>query len=477
MRKRMTTTNDPIPINVWELRAELMRRDLFEFVKYFWEIVVPDEPHWNWHIPYLCERVQHAIEAVINDEPARDMIINIPPGSTKSTIVSVMAPVWAWTRHPGLRILSASYSASLSTDLAVKSRDIIRSGPFRDHFPDIEIKSDTDNKTHYKNTHGGERMATSTTGAATGFHADLILIDDPLNAQMALSDASTEAAQRFLDSTLSTRKTNKDISRTILIMQRLSERDPTGVWLRERPDRIDHICIPGVAGPNIHPPELREHYDDAAGLMDPVRMSVDALNELKKQLGGYGYAGQILQQPIPLDTAIWKPEWFKRTPRSEFPEALQYDGNDWDLAYTTKEQNSASAYISAGKYQNQMYIHGAGAVWKEFPQLVAFMRAVPGAHYVEAKASGKSAVQTLKSQGIPAKEVNGVSTDKIARATLASPFAEAGLIHVADDIWDFLFFDDAQGVAKFPNGQHDDLADALAQSINRLLNKPKLFVF
>lgn len=470
----MTTT--PIRIDVNAFRRELLRRDFFEFVKYFWDIVVAADPVYNWHIPYLAGRVQESIAAVINKEPARDMIINIPPGSTKSTVVSVMAPVWAWVNEPSMRILSASYSASLSTDLSVKSRDIIRSQRFKTLWPDITIKADMDNKTHYKNTHGGERMATSTTGAATGFHADLILIDDPLNAQMALSDAKVEDAQRFLDSTLSTRKTNKDVSRSILIMQRLSERDPTGVWLRERPDKVDHICIPGVYTPDLNPPELKKHYDDAAGLLDPVRLSVDALKGLKQRLGGYGYAGQILQSPIPLDTAVWKPEWFKRIPREEIPD-LQNFGNDWDLAYTDKDKNSASAYITAGRVGRKMYITGAGAVWKEFPELVTFMRVFDGAHFIEGKASGKSAVQTLKAQGIPAKEVTGISSDKLARATLVSPYAEAGFVYVADDVFDYLFFDESQGVVKFPGGQHDDLADALAQAIGRLLNKPKVIVF
>ena len=473
----MGTTIDPVPVNVNQFRAELLRRDFFEFVQYFWDIVVTDPPVWNWHIPYLCERMQMLVMGIVNGEKNPDTVINIPPGTTKSTIVSVMLPVWAWTIDPELRILTASYAASLSTDLSIKSRDILRSQEFRSLFPDVEIKADADNKTHYKNTFKGERMATSTTGSATGFHADLILIDDPLNAIMALSDAKIIEAQRFLDSTLSTRKTNKDISRTVLIMQRLSERDPTGVWLRERPDEIEHICIPGIYTPDVRPPELKKYYDKAAGLLDPVRMSVDTLKDLKKRMGGYGYAGQILQSPVPLDSAIWNPEWFKIIPRADMPEVLKYHATDWDLAYTQKEKNSASAYITAGIHNKRMYITGAGAVWKEFPQLIQFMNSVGGAHYIEGKASGKSAVQTLKANGIAAKEVKDITADKVARATLASPYAEAGLVYIADDIAEFILYDDTQGIAKFPGNVHDDLADALSQAVTRLLNKPKVIVF
>src|SRR5690606_9375662 len=139
-------------------------------------------PVWNWHIEYLCGRLQEYGMRVVRREPKlSDLIINIPPGTSKSTIATVMFPAWLWTADPTIRALTGSYSASLSTDHAVKSRDIIRSDKYAEYFPEIEIKRDQDNKTHYKNVKGGERYATSVGGTVTGFHAHIIIIDDPLN--------------------------------------------------------------------------------------------------------------------------------------------------------------------------------------------------------------------------------------------------------------------------------------------------------
>ena len=259
-------------------------------------------------------------------------------------------------------------------------------------------------------------------------------------------------------------------------MQRLHVNDPTGHWLEQRGEDIDHICLPAAYSAQVKPAEVKAYYDKGGGLLDPVRLSQATMDNLKKQLGSYGYAGQILQQPTPLEGSIWQPEWFKPIARKDIPE-LKHVGTDFDLAYTKNERNSASAWITAGVNNFNMYVTGLGFMHKEFPEMIAKMKTIPPPHYVEAMASGKSAVQTLKAQGIPAIEVRIQGGDKIARTTLMSPYAEAGNIFVASDILDELLYDSTQGLLNFPNGSHDDLNDAFTQAINRLLNKKKVVVF
>ena len=321
-------------------------------------------------------------------------------------------------------------------------------------------------------------MATSVGGSITGFHAHLIIIDDPINALEGTSDLARKQAIDFMDQSLSTRKVSKELTRSILVMQRLHTGDPTGHWLANRAGSIDHICLPGTAQMNIRPQNLMKNYVDSGGFLDPVRMNEKVLGDLKKELGTYGYSGQILQEPVPIDGAIWQPGYFQSIPRAKIPQ-LQKLGADWDLAYTKNEKNSACAWVLAGKHEENMYIVGCGAFWAEFPVMIQKMKDVEAAPYVEAKASGKSAVQVLRKQGIPAVEVQikGGSQDKVARATLASPYAEAGLIYVAEDLLDYLLFDPKQGITRFPGGLHDDLNDALVQSINRLMGRPKVMIF
>ncbi len=465
-------------LNPQRAKAELCKRDFFFFVQEFWSVIIPDEPVYNWHIEYLCNELQEIVERVgKREEKLYDLIINIPPGTSKSTIATVMLPAWSWTIDARIRSLTASYSASLSTDHAMKSRDIIRSDKYIKYFPELSIKKDQDNKTHYKNNFGGERYATSVTGTVTGFHAHLIIVDDPLNPKGASSEADRLTANNFMDVTLSTRKVNKSVTPTILVMQRLHELDCTGNWLEKKGKRIKHICLPGELSKDVKPIELRDKYVD--GLLDTKRLTSNDLKELSINLGSYGYAGQIMQIPSPVDGGIWK-QFIKPIKDSELDELLPNltsMASDWDLAYTEKETNSASAYITAGLHDNKMYIDSIGFKWLEFPNLINYMKEQKAPHYIEAKASGKSAKQTLTNQGIPAIEVKVDGGDKVARATLATPYAESGLIYCRASLLNKLYFDDKQGILVFPNGKGDDLQDALVQSINRLLNQPKMFFF
>jgi len=465
-----------------EMAADLCRRDLFFFVQEFWEIIIPEEPIWNWHIPYLCGVIQENVTRLfqVKDENGlitkrrepkdKDMVCNIPPGTSKSTIFTIMTPVWAWINDPTLRVLTFSYSASLALDHAVKSRDIIQSDKFKRYFPNIEIKFDQNNKGHYKNTLGGERYATSVGGTITGFHAHLLIGDDPINPKGAASEAERDSANAFMDTTLSTRKVNKSVSLTMLVMQRLNEKDPTGNWLSKPGKEIFHICLPGELSSDVKPEDLKLHYVD--GLLDAVRLNKSDLAGLKVDLGSYGYAGQIQQRPAPEGGGTWK-KWLTVIPDKDFPkkENLSHYGSDWDLAYTENEANSASAFITAGKLDNKMYIDDMGFDWMEFPALIKYMTAAPAPHYIEAKAAGKSAKQTLAKNGIAAAEVKVIGGDKIARATLATPFAEAGMVCIRESLVNKLYNDSRQGILVFPKGEHDDLQDAFVQAIQRLLGK------
>lgn len=123
-----------------------------------------------------------------------------------------------------------------------------------------------------------------------------------------------------------------------------------------------------------------------------------------------------------------------------------------------------------------MYITDFGFEWLEFPQLIDYMKRQKPTHYIEAKASGKSAKQTLVNQGISAKEVNVTGGDKIARANMATPYAERGSVYCRRSILERLYTAEKQGILKFPNNENDDLQDALVQAIQRVLGKKKMFV-
>ena len=467
-------SNQPV-VSVEHLKAELCKRSFYYFVQTFWEVIIAEVPIWNWHIEYLCNEAQDMVERIASRQiKMHDVIINIPPGTSKSTIFTIMLPAWAWAIDPTLRILTISYSDMLATEHAVKSRDIIRSEKYKNYFPYIEVKKDKDNKTNYENTTNGQRMAAGLSGTITGIHAHLILIDDPLNPKQAASETECTTANMLIDSTLSTRKVDKQVTVTLLIMQRLSANDPTAHLLSKQKS-IKHICLPAEAMDDVLPIDLKNKYVD--GLLDPYRLSKPILQELRIDLGTAGYAGQIAQRPAQKGGSIWQ-KWFKEVPDHLFPDKnlLQHYGTDWDLAYTKDDTNAASAYISAGKLKQDIYIDDLGWDWLEFPALINLMKNKPSPHYIEAKASGKSAKQTLVTHGIPAMEVKVEGGDKIARANMATPVAEAGMVYIRQSLADTLYHDARQGILLFPSSKYKDLADVLAQCLQRLVHKSRKLI-
>lgn len=437
----------------------------------FWDVIETVELIPNWHIKEICDQLQDVYETWARGEKQPDVLINVPPGSSKSTICTQLFPAWLWTNLASIRIISTSYSADLSVIHAVKSRDILKSEKYNRFYPNhITFKSDTDGKTHYKNTANGERFVTSTGGTVTGMHGDFIINDDPIKPMGAAGadSASIKQATSFTNETLPSRKTNKKRTVTIMIMQRLHDKDPSGVWLSKKVKKLRHICLPAMISDDVKPERLKEKYIN--GYLDPNRLGPDEVADAKSDLGSRGFAGQYMENPTPEGGDIWQEVWFKSIPDHLFPEPedMQDYGTDWDTAYTEKQQNDASAYVTSGRINFNIYIDKIGYVRKEIPELVKFMRLMPAPHFVEAKASGKSAKQLLQRMGISAIEVQVLGDlDKIARTKIATPRVEASFVFVRESILQDLLHNEEQGLLRFPNGAHDDVNDAFTQAIQR----------
>jgi len=453
----------------------LCRRSYYRFFKEFWETIEAVEFVDNWHIEFICNELQSVYERWAAGDRQADILINVPPGSSKSTMVTQLFPAWLWVQNPSIRVISSSYAADLSIAHAVKTRDCILSDKFQACFPGlIELKEDTKGKSHFKNTKKGERFTTSTGGRVVGMHADFIINDDPISTEGAASQADLKTAKRFCTTTLPSRKTNRKRSVTILVMQRLHEEDPAGVMLSKADKKpVNHICLPAQKSEYIKPAHLAEKYVN--DLLDTKRLDKESLDLIKIELGSLQYANQYMQVSAPEDGEYWRREWFKVIPDAIFPEPEELDayGTDWDTAETEKQTNDAVGFVTSGKKDGKMYIDKVGFTRKKFVDMVKFMAVMPSPHFVEAKSSGKSSVEVLKDYGIVAVETVVKGGDKVARTQNATPPAEAGLVCIRESLISLLLDDDEQGIIKFPNNRHDDVNDALVQAIQRHFKRKK----
>jgi len=474
---------------------ELNNRSLFHFLKWAWPEVSGHEFIPNWHIEFLCKELEAIAEQVGERKPKEhDLLINIPPGSTKTILCSIVFPVWCWTRWHWMRLITASYSSTLSLESAEYSRDLIKSTRFKEVYPDLDIKADKDTKGNFKIVKkipspvsnertkiilGGNRYSTSVGGTLTGFHADIIIWDDPINPQQALSDIQLEIASTWIDRTLSTRKTDKEKSVTIGIMQRLHDADPAGHLLKKKKENLRHICLPGEIRnfkEYLRPKRLTKFYVD--DLFDKNRMTWDVLRELEADLWQYGFAGQIGQNPAPAGGGMFKTHNFHMTsemfPRKEYLRSVRY----WDKAGTTKGKEAYTVGVLISKLKNGLFLvddvkrgrwsteereriiqqtaEGDGKdVWVVIEQ-------EPGSGGLE------SAQGTLKNLAGFMVERDRPTGDKIHRADPLSVQVNNGNIMLRVAEWNTLYKEE---FSLFPNSTYKDQVDATSGGFNFLTRK------
>jgi predicted phage terminase large subunit-like protein len=344
-------------LNVSESNARraYTKQSFYGFVQQFWDTIIPETPVWNWHIEYICNELQMVAERVFEGLPRLyDLIINVSPGSTKSTICSVMFPAWVWTNMPTSRVIGGSYTHPLALDLSRKGRDVVTSERYQECFPEIELRIDQQAKSYYVNTEGGSRYAVSVGGSVMGMHGHFLVVDDPIDPEKAISEVELKTAKRWMTETLPTRKVDKAVAPTILIMQRLHQDDPTQNML----DRaitgapVRHICLPGELSDDIKPKDVAGLYVD--GLMDPIRLSRKILKEARVSLGTYGYAGQIQQRPVPVGGGMFKIEkiriesvapskWKQRV--RYWDKAASHNAGAWTVGFLMGEEPNGRLWI------------------------------------------------------------------------------------------------------------------------------------
>ena len=476
------TLDDPqIRLNEDDLVSSICKESFFEFVKEFWDVVIPETYIDNWHIEYLCNELQVDCERLFLSQPRlHDIVINISPGSTKSTIVSVLLPAWAWIRFPTCRSICGSHGASLALDLSRKSRMVVKSEKYQRIFSNIRLNRDQDSKSYFVNSKGGFRFCVGTGGSVVGMHAHLLIVDDPIDPQGAISEAELLSANKWMDETLATRKVDKEISLTILIMQRLHQNDCTANMLKKT-DKIKHICLPAEDSEHVKPEALKAFYnDDGDGnrLMDTTRLTKKTLDECKKKLGQYGFAGQFGQYPVPPGGGMFKTDRITITepPRLDQPNLWdQRFVRSWDKA-STQDGGCYTAGVKMGlDSKKRLWVlnvkHGQWgtdireAVTKQTARMDGYdtdimLEQEPGSG---GKDSALATARNLMGYRVIIERPTG---NKIYRADPLSVQVNNGNVFMAPGEWNQDFLDEMRF---FPLSTYKDQIDAASAAANRLM--------
>jgi predicted phage terminase large subunit-like protein len=470
----MTTAAEVLKseVSVEDVDRELAGRakdELAEFVREAWDILEPEtELSWNWHLDELCD----VLERVTAGELTR-VIINVPPGTMKSLLVSVFWPAWEWASNPGLRYFAASYGEELAVRDNERLRDLVTSSWYRRHYG-LELKRSANQKVRFNTTGGGWRIGTSVGGRGTGEHPDRVIIDDPLTAEQARSSKFRDRAIQWFKRTVSTRGKARGV-RIVLIMQRLHEDDlaghlmdsNTGWELVSFPMR--YVKAPKPPAPR---PDPRDHRTTEGELLWPELFGEETVAELEIDLGPFGAAGQLQQAPAPEGGGLFRREWFDIV---DAPPERADRCRGWDAAGTDNAGDyTAGVLIGYDRGLGLFYIEdvlreqmdplSVELVIKQTAEMDG--RPVSIVEEQEPGSSGKSVIKG-RARDLAGYDYAGVpsSGDKVTRARAFRAQCQARNVLLVRAPWNRAYLDE---LAVFPAGAHDDQVDASSAAFNEL---------
>lgn len=426
---------------------ERCEQDFKYFCRYFFKVRKGSKFVMNSHHEEVCD----ALMAVHRGE-IQNLIINIPPRFSKTELV-ILFTAWCFVHNPKSEFIMLSYSTPLVLENSDAIRSIIKSTEFRQLWPEHVIKENRDAKGAWTLAQGGQFLATASGGSVTGFGAGrldecdsgefkfsgCLLIDDPIKPDDARHDTIREAVNARWDTTMKSRR-NSPRTPTILIAQRIHEKDFTAMLLADTELNWHHLCMPAL---------IDEGTPDERSLW-PAKFSVDQLRAMRDKKNDRGevnpiaravFNSQYQQRPASVDGNLLKASWWRYyASREEVIQRCTFFFFTADTAYTKDSANDPSSLMLWGAERGKrLYLLDRISGHWEFPTLLEktanFWNTRTDAQrmYIEAKASGLSLIQTLRKNGIKAQAWKprdyGYPDDKVGRVK------EASWLIFSGDVW------------------------------------------
>jgi len=448
-------------------------RSMHYFVRRAWEHVEPSIVFQdNWHIEHVCEHLKQ-----VKLGNVRNLILNQPPGSSKSLLVSVFFNAWLWSIDPSKAFIYTSFDASLTHRDAEKVRTLMGSAWYRGLFGS-KVKLDSNEpggefSTYLPNGNpaGGWRFSTSVGGKTTGRHPDIRVIDDPTKPLEATPE-NLEKTWQWWQSTMRSRARNPATVQTILIMQRLAEPDLAGKFL-ESDEGFLHVRIPllfdGDPYETPYGKDPRTTPDESFWL---DRYTPEVCTTIKDGTPDIGvWSSQWQNKPAPATGIVFDTHCFQS--RYVEPPSKGITTLSFDLSF---KGESTSDWCAGGAWRidgTDIYLLHAERRKLDFVGALEWISGwaseYPGAEIlIEDKANGPAIIATIKDKIGRITPINPGSDSKVTRAKASRPSygseTKRGNVHFPMDApWlkDFILEH-----LNFPRGKNDDYVDMASQLIN-----------
>lgn len=454
-----------------ELDREIAKRSFAEFCKMAWPVLEPAaELKWGWCLDAICDHLQ-----AVHDGQIKRLLMNVPPGCMKSLTTGVLFPAWEW--GPGgradLRFLTTAHKETLAIRDNMKCRRLIQSDWFQERWP-VKLTGDQNAKSKFENTSTGFRESMSFT-SLTGSRGDRVIIDDPLSVDDAFSEAALQAAEDTFLEAVPSRVNNAD-SAIIVIMQRLHERDTSGIILANDLG-YTHLMLPMrfeshrrcVTSIGFRDPRTRD-----GELLFPERFGELQVREMERTMGSYACAGQLQQRPVPRGGGLFKAEWIQHWSDASLPKTFDAMVLSWDMTFKDAQTSDFVVGQVWGRKAGCFYLldqlRGRWDFVKTLEQFVAASQKWPRVtrKLVEDKANGSAIISALK------RKVSGIipvtpKESKEARASAVTTLWEARNVFLPPkDQYPWIEQDFIPELLSFPAGAHDDMVDSMTQALSDL---------
>ncbi len=404
----------------------------------------------------------------------RNLAVCMPPRHGKTFIARDLV-AWGLGAWPDSEWIYTSCSAKLAVTQTMAIKNAVSSDWYRRAYPYVGVLPGEGRQDQFGTPSGGSVYGVGVGGTITGFGAGKkrrefgggIVIDDPLQAKDAYSEAKRDGCNTWYTQTLYSRR-NSDATPVLLIMQRLHEQDLVGYLLEREPKLWEVLQIP-----------VR---DEAGTMLWPETFSADTAERMAT-LDPFAFHAQYMQRPSPAGGAMFKREMIQRcapppvkglTRVGIFADTAMKEGqrNDFSvLHYAGSDGNNVySLDLERGKWTAPELLEHAKNFWERHkPHRISNPVRFMG-FFIEDKSSGTGLIQTLRAQtAIPVIAVQR-NRDKVSRANDILPYVAAGRFYVPEGVeWADPLINEMCAFSPAMTHAHDDQVDTVVDAIDTLL--------
>jgi predicted phage terminase large subunit-like protein len=369
-------------------------------------------------------------------------------------------------KKPDSKLIVGSHTAELAQRFGRMIRNLVADERYKELFPDFLLSADSKAAGRWDTSHGGEAFFIGKGGAMTGRGGNVVILDDILDEQDALSNTAMENTWEWYQS--GPRQRLQPNGAIIVINTRWKTDDLSGRLLKLqgaiKSDKWEVLEFPAIL--------------PSGGPLWPEYWKLEELEAVKHTIGLQKWNAQWQQTPTADEGAILKREWWQRW-KPEEPPLVEYIIQSYDTAYSKKETADYSVITTWGVFvkdqdsgPNIILLDVKKGRW-DFPELKRIAREEyknwnPDNVLIEAKATGITLQQELRRVGIPVTMYSPggrrAGQDKVSRANSIAPILESGMVWAPETEWADELIEEC---AAFPNGDHDDMVDSTTQALMR----------